>query len=182
MAWSTSELSGEIRVPFTPESELSGIGDVDFHEAVWYRRVVEVPAAWSGQRVLLHLQACDHDTTVWANGVEIARHRGGWTPITADLGEAAGRSVTVVVRARDSRHMIRAGGKQSRKYANHDCDYTRTTGIWQTVWIEPVPAVVHLERARVTPVVGESAFDVVVPLRGDRAGTSVRATLASRRR
>jgi len=174
-----SVLAGEIIVPFSPESELSGIGDVDFHEAVWYRRDVEVPAAWSGQRVLLHLQACDHDTTIWADGVEVARHRGGWTPITADLGDVGGSTVTVVVRARDSRHMVRAGGKQSRKYANHDCDYTRTTGIWQTVWMEPVPLEVHLERARVTPNVGESVFDVVVPLRGDRAGTSVRATLTA---
>ncbi|MFC7741195.1 sugar-binding domain-containing protein [Nocardiopsis composta] len=73
-------LSGAITVPFCPESELSGVGDTDFMEAVWYRRTVRIPAAWTGRRVLLHFQAVDHDATVWVNGVEVARHRGGFTP------------------------------------------------------------------------------------------------------
>src|SRR5690242_1575318 len=74
------ELADRIVVPFCPESELSGIGETDFLEAVWYRRTVTVPAAWAKSRVLLHFGAVDHDTTVWADGVEVARHRGGFTP------------------------------------------------------------------------------------------------------
>ena len=171
------DLGGTITVPFCVESTLSGIGDVDFHEAAWYRRVVEVPADWSGRRVLLHLQACDHDTTVWANGIEVARHRGGWTTFSADLGHVAGQAVTIVVRARDHKGMIKAGGKQSRLFANDACDYTRTTGIWQTVWLEPV-ADTYLGRPRVTPDVAGSAFDLVVPIVGQRAGTTLRAVLA----
>lgn len=73
-------LADTITVPFCPESALSGIGDTDFLEAVWYRRTVTVPAEWAGSRVLLHFGAVDHDTTVWVNGVEVARHRGGFTP------------------------------------------------------------------------------------------------------
>src|SRR5579862_5418725 len=97
------ELTGSIVVPFCPESELSGINNKDFLNAVWYRRVVKIPADWSGNRVLLHFQAVDYDATVWANGVEVARHRGGSTPFQCDLSKVAkaGEMVTIVVRARD---------------------------------------------------------------------------------
>ena len=71
------ELEGAITVPFCPESELSGVHDPDFMAAVWYRREVAIPARWAGRRVLLHFQAVDYDTTVWIDGVEVARHRGG---------------------------------------------------------------------------------------------------------
>lgn len=174
-----AELSGEIVVPFCPESELSGIGDVDFMAAVWYRRKVRIPAEWSGRKVLLHFQAVDHDTTVWANGVEVVRHRGGWTPFTADLSGVAapGEEVTLVVRARDPKSGPQARGKQSDRYGNYGCLYTRTTGIWQTVWLEPVPES-HLKRPRITPLLAESAFDLEIPLAGPRAGLSVRAVLS----
>src|ERR1044072_5279544 len=83
------ELSGRITVPFRPESELSGVANVDFMEPVWYRRTVRVPEAWAGRTVLLHFGAVDHDATVWVNGHEVVRHRGGFTPFTADLTGAA---------------------------------------------------------------------------------------------
>lgn len=149
----TRDLERQILVPFPPESELSGIGDTDFLEAVWYRRVLTLPADWAGRRVLLHFGAVDHDTTVWANGTEVARHRGGFTPFTADLGDIAGsgQDVVVTVRARDPRSGPQARGKQAIKYANHDCNYTRVTGIWQTVWLEPVHEA-HLRRPRITRI------------------------------
>ncbi|NEB78550.1 beta-galactosidase [Streptomyces sp. SID14478] len=174
------ELTGRITVPFCPESELSGIGETDFLEAVWYRRTVTVPAGWGDARVLLHFGAVDHDTTVWADGVEVARHRGGFTPFTADLGEvaAAGRELTLVVRARDSRHGPQARGKQATWYANTHCHYTRTTGIWQTVWLEPVPQTVALRRPRVTPDLASGSFFLELPLSGNAPGHRVRATLS----
>ena len=132
------ELSGTITVPFCPESTLSGVGHTDYLWAVWYRRTVDVPAAWRGRRTLLHFGAVDYDATVWVDGVQVGRHRGGYTPFTVEL--PAGRdSVTVVVRARDDVRPAQPHGKQSRVFANAGCDYTRTTGIWQTVWLEPVP-------------------------------------------
>ncbi|MBB5779262.1 glycoside hydrolase family 2 protein [Nonomuraea jabiensis] len=173
------ELAGTIIVPFAPESELSGLGHTDFMEAVWYRRTVTIPAAWAGRRTLLHFGAVDHDATVWVNGVEVARHRGGFTPFTADLSAVArpGEEATIVVRARDPRHGPQARGKQSTRYQNFECLYTRTTGIWQTVWLEPVPDV-HLRRPRITPDVATSSFNVVVPLSGNRPGSAVRVTVS----
>ncbi|MEU5698195.1 glycoside hydrolase family 2 protein [Streptomyces aurantiacus] len=174
----TSELPERILVPFCPESELSGIGDTDFHHAVWYRRTVRVPDAWAGRRPLLHFGAVDHDATVWVNGHEVARHSGGFTPFTADLGDVvrAGEEAVVVVRARDSARGPQARGKQSTEYANHSCVYTRTTGIWQTVWLEPV-APTHLRRPRITPDLAAGSFHVEVPLAGRRIGHRVRGEL-----
>lgn len=167
-----------ILVPFAPESTASGIGHTDFMEAVWYRRVVQVPADWQGLRPLLHLAAVDHDATVWANGVEVARHRGGFTGFTADLSGVAGAgdAVEIVVRARDSRHGVQARGKQSTAYANEGCFYTRTTGIWASVWLEGVPDV-HVRRLHVTPSLATGSFDVDVVTSANPAGWRVRAEL-----
>jgi len=173
-------LAQRITVPFCPESTLSGIGHVDFLAAVWYRRTVDIPASWSGRRVLLHFQAVDYDATVWVNGALVGRHRGGFSPFTCDLGGVAapGGPATIVVRAREPRGEPRPGGKQSNfHYHNRGCDYTRTTGIWQSVWLEPVPET-YLGRARVTPDVAGGRFRLVVPVRGPRpAGLRLRAIL-----
>ncbi|MBB5782321.1 glycoside hydrolase family 2 protein [Nonomuraea jabiensis] len=173
------ELSGEIVVPFCPEAPLSGIGDPDFHEAVWYRRTVRVPPSWAGRRVLLHFQAVDHDATVWVDGVEAGRHRGGFTPFSCDLAAAAdpGHTYTVVVRARDPRSGPQARGKQATTYEGHGAHYGRTTGIWQTVWCEPVPGA-HLGRPRITPNVAASAFRITVPVSAARAGHQVQVTVS----
>nr|WP_203597946.1 sugar-binding domain-containing protein [Streptomyces sp. SID7909] len=173
------DLTGEILVPFAPESELSGVGDTDFLEAVWYRRRFTAPAEWAGRRVLLHFGAVDHDTTVWVDGTEVVRHRGGFTPFTADLGDLApaGREVEITVRARDPKSGPQARGKQAIQYANHDCNYTRTTGIWQTVWAEPV-ADAHLRRPRITPDLAAGAFHLELPLSANLPGHRVRAVLS----
>lgn len=175
----TGGLDREITVPFPPESVLSGVGETDFLEAVWYRRTVTLPAEWAGRRVLLHFGAVDYDATVWVNGTEVARHRGGFTPFTADLHRVAGpgEEITVTVRARDPKSGPQARGKQALRYANHDCHYTRVTGIWQTVWAEPVPHV-RLRRPRITPDLAGSAFHLELPLSGNAPGHRVRARLS----
>lgn len=172
------ELKDRIQVPFCPESVLSGIGNTDFMNAVWYRREVMLPAAWAGKNVLLHFQAVDYDATIWVNNIEVARHRGGYTPITCDLKGIAkpGQTAVIVVRARDSFGTPRPTGKQSPRYENFECMYTRTTGIWQTVWMEPVPEV-YLGRPRITPDVAGSRIRIVQPVRGARPGYTVRAVL-----
>jgi len=176
------EPGGSIRVPFAPESQLSGVGNVDFLEAAWYRRTVELPREWAGRRVLLHFQAVDHDATVWVNGVEVVRHRGGFTPFSADLHGVAepGEQITIVVRARDARHGLQPRGKQSTLYANSGVHYTRTTGIWQTVWLEAVPHI-WLRRPRITPDVAASAFHLELPVSGRSAGCTVTAVLLDER-
>lgn len=177
------ELNGSIRVPFCPESELSGVGNTDYLNAVWCRRKIAVPAEWAGRRVLLHFQAVDDEATVWLDGRRVAWHRGGWTPFRADLGDVGGRTVTVVVRARDNHREAKAQGKQSIQYDNRGCRYTRTTGIWQTVWMEPVPSVA-LARPRIVPDLGRESFAVTLPLdcgapRPSTAGLRVRAVLSA---
>jgi beta-galactosidase/beta-glucuronidase len=175
----TGELAQRITVPFCPESELSGIGHVDFMDAVWYRRQVTVPDDWDAGQVLLHFQAVDHDATVWIDGEEVYRHRGGWTPFTIELGERAqpGRTLTITVRARDYKFGHYARGKQSRAYHNHSCFYTRTTGIWQTVWLEPVPRS-YLRRPRLTPDVANRTIRLTAPIAWPSGELRLRATLS----
>jgi beta-galactosidase/beta-glucuronidase len=174
------DLQSHIIVPFCPESPLSGIGNTDYLNAVWYRRDVVIPSGWAGQRILLHFQAVDYDTTVWVDGREVARHRGGWTPFSCELTAKAQpeQRFTIVVRARDDHRQPKAQGKQSARFHNERCHYTRTTGIWQTVWMEPVSPRAHLQRARITPDVAAAQFHITQPIRGDRRGLKLRATLS----
>ncbi len=175
------ELAGEITVPFCPESELSGVGCVDFMNAVWYRRTVTIPPDWQGDdlTVLLNFQAVDYEATVWVNGREVGRHRGGFTPFTCDIGGVVkpGEQVTIVVRALDLPAYHPPCGKQTMdRFANWGCHYTRTTGIWQTVWMEPAGRT-RMQRPRITPDVAGRRFLVEVPILRPRAGLTLRATL-----
>jgi len=173
------ELAGRILVPFCPESALSGIGHLDFMNAVWYRRQVALPPQWAGRKVLLHFQAVDYDATVWVNGHEVGRHRGGFAPFTCDLSGVAqpGETITIVVRARDDHHSPQPRGKQiHRYYGPRGAHYVRTTGIWQTVWLEPVPEIA-LKRPRITPDVANSLFRLELPITGSRPGLRARAVL-----
>ena len=158
-------LAGSITVPFCPESRLSGVENDDFLEAVWYRRVVEIPGKWKGRRVLLHFQAVDYDATVWVNGHEVGRHRGGFSPFTCDLGGAAapGERAEIVVRARDGHRDPQPRGKQAQTYAPRGAIYVRTTGIWQSVWMEPVPDI-YLGRPRLTSDVANNVIRLEQPL------------------
>ena len=172
------DLKDTITVPFCPESKLSGIENTDFLNAVWYKKKVTIPESWRGQRVLLRFGACDYDTTVWINNQEVMKHRGGFTPFTVSLkGLAeAGQEITITVRARDSHIPPQPRGKQSQLLHNHGCFYTRTTGIWQTVWIEPVPDT-SLQRPQWTPQVANGGFRLDQPIHAGRPGMRVRATL-----
>ena len=171
------ELSGSITVPFCPESVLSGVNQLDYMWAVWYRRTVDVPAGWAGRRVLLHFGAVDYDATVWVDGAEVGRHRGGYTPFTVELPAGTAGPATIVVRARDDVRLSGPHGKQSRLFANAGCDYHRTTGIWQTVWLEPVPTT-YLKRPRVTPDVANGTLRFDCPIVGDRLGHELRVTVS----
>jgi len=173
----SSHLNDKITVPFCPESPLSGLGHVDFMAAVWYRRTIQAPEEWQGRHILLHFGAVDYDATVWVDGQEVMRHRGGWTPFSVALPKVTGGDTfMIVVRARDDRHSPKPRGKQSQQYAPHGCHYTRTTGIWQTVWIEPVPEV-SLKRPRLTPDVANGAFHLEQPLTQNQPGLTLHAAL-----
>jgi beta-galactosidase/beta-glucuronidase len=171
-------LAHEITVPFCPESPLSGIDNQDYLNAVWYRREVRVPEDWECDVVLLHFQAVDYDATVWVDGVEVGRHRGGFTPFTLELAKGAGDVFDLTVRARDTHTEPQPRGKQAMAFREQGAIYRRTTGIWQTVWIEPAFGT-RLERPRVTPDVVGGRFWLEQPIVRGRRGMTVSATLTS---
>ncbi len=131
-------LDGKITVPFSPESVLSGVGHTDFMYSVWYRRGIEIPQAWAEKRVILHIDACDYKATVYVNGVKIGTHKGGYISFEFDITNALkpeGNYITVHAED-DINNGEQFKGKQSTKLGSYGCYYTRTTGIWQTVWLE----------------------------------------------
>lgn len=136
-----SNLSGFITVPFCPESKLSGIENKDFMASVWYRKEIVIPGEWKKDRVLLHFGAVDYETAVWINGAPAGIHKGGYSSFTFDITKllTPGANVVTVNAQDDLRSWNQPRGKQSSEYYSHGCDYTRTTGIWQTVWLECVP-------------------------------------------
>ncbi len=150
-----------IVVPFAFESPKSGIGDTTFHPVVWYRRDVSVPAGWKGRRVLLRFGAVDYHATVWLNGQKLGEHEGGSAPFAFDVtDQLKGGAATLVVRAEDpptDRFVPR--GKQYWKEKSEGIFYTRTSGIWQTVWLEAVGDS-YLTHVRTTPSMdGAVRFD-----------------------
>jgi beta-galactosidase/beta-glucuronidase len=136
--WSTT-----IKVPFSPETAESGLKATGYFRSVWYRRSFDRPKLAPGQRLLLHFGAVDYNADVWLNGAKICSHQGGYTPFFADITEALTESgpQEIIVRAEDDPlDLAKPRGKQDWKLESHSIWYMRTTGIWQTVWIETVPA------------------------------------------
>ena len=141
-----------ITVPFPPESPASGIGDSHFHPVVWYRRTFSISHP-PGERLLLHFGAVDYRASVWVNGKLVALHEGGHTPFQADVMAVLlddGENI-LTVRAEDPpADMTQPRGKQDWLERPHSVFYERTTGIWQPVWLEPVPAT-HIASVRWSP-------------------------------
>lgn len=128
----------KILVPFCPESDLSEIGYKDFMAAVWYRRNFILPEAAAGKRIFLNFGAVDYACEVWINGQSVGTHQGGYVSFSMEITDAVqpGEN-TIVLCAEDFQRRGRQPfGKQSDQFLSHGCSYTRTTGIWQTVWLE----------------------------------------------
>ena len=134
-----AQADGTILVPFSPESELSGVGHVlQPEEYLWYIRTVTLPDGFNVGRVLLHFGAVDQTATVWCNGVELATHTGGYLPFTVDITEVLAKENTILVCVRDATNKSQLPrGKQTLH--PHGIWYTPQSGIWQTVWAEHVP-------------------------------------------
>ncbi|MFZ2053124.1 MAG: sugar-binding domain-containing protein [Candidatus Aminicenantales bacterium] len=167
----------KILVPFAPESSLSGIGHLDFMRAVWYKRTFTMPGSWKGKRVLIHFEACDYKTTVWLNGQKVGDHVGGYTPFNLDLSAhlVPGENVLIVKASDDTRSGLQPIGKQSQRLHSYSCVYRRTTGIWQTVWLEPV-AENHIERYAVVadPDNGEAVVTIYLDKAPDGGEIAIR--------
>jgi beta-galactosidase/beta-glucuronidase len=141
-----------IEVPFAPETLRSGVGDTSLYKACWYRRDVTIPGSLdAGERILLHFGAVDYEASVWVDGRLAVRHEGGYTPFSADITPLVGGTHEIVVRAEDDpEDLAKPRGKQDWQLEPHSIWYPRTTGIWQSVWIERVGRA-HLRSLRLTP-------------------------------
>ena len=144
-----AKLAESILVPFCPESRLSGVEHKDFMYGVWYRRKVELTQAQTAGCVFLHFGAVDYACEVFVNGQSAGTHKGGYVSFRFDVTKLVqpGENVITVYAEDDTRDPMIPTGKQCMKYASYRCNYTRTTGIWQTVWLEFVPQA-HLESVR----------------------------------
>ena len=133
--------SKKINVPFCPESELSGIGYKDFMAAVWYKRTVEITEEQLKGKAFIVFGAVDFHASVYVNGQLAGEHFGGYTSFRIDATKflKAGKNTITVCAQDNTRSPLQARGKQSELVYSHDCDYTRTTGIWQTVYMEFCP-------------------------------------------
>ena len=132
---------GKITVPFCPESSLSGVKHTDFIPCIWYQRTITVPETWGGKNILLNFGAVDYDATIFIDGKKVGRHCGAGSSFSLDITKfvKAGGSANLVVQVKDNlRGGKQPGGKQSTGYYSAGCNYTRVTGIWQTVWMEAV--------------------------------------------
>ena len=132
---------GKITVPFCPESSLSGVKHTDFIPCIWYQRTITVPETWGGKNILLNFGAVDYDATIYIDGKKVGRHCGAGSSFSLDITKfvKAGGSANLVIQVKDNlRGGKQPGGKQSTGYYSAGCNYTRVTGIWQTVWMEAV--------------------------------------------
>jgi len=153
-AWAAGghRFTRNITVPYCFESRLSGIGDTSFHPWIWYRRSVTLPADWKGRRVLLHFGAVNYQSMVWVNGKLAGNHEGGQTPFTFDvtpLLQPGANTITVWAHF-PPKNLYIPRGKQYWEPKSRDIFYTRSSGIWQSVWMEPVGGT-YFTRVKITP-------------------------------
>ncbi|MHC4642447.1 MAG: glycoside hydrolase family 2 protein, partial [Planctomycetota bacterium] len=162
------KFDGEILVPFPCESALSGVMKaVNKDKRLWYRRTFRIPRKWKGQRVLLHFGAVDWDTTVWVNDKELGNHKGGYDAFSFDITDALKKSGSqeIVLSVWDpTNDGSQPRGKQVKKPGG--IMYTAVTGIWQTVWLEPVPQA-YIRSIRIEPDVDGNCVWVTADVAGD---------------
>lgn len=147
----------KILVPFACETKLSGIHDTSFHNAVWYRRSFSLPEPMHDRQILLHFGAVDYTCRLWVNNQFIREHTGGQCGFSADITDAlnaSGENVIVLEARDDPADLEMPRGKQYWKPESESIFYTRTTGIWQSVWLEAVSPM-HLCSCRITPLFDE---------------------------
>ena len=142
---------------------------------VWYRREVILPAGWvrgmneAGERILLHFGAVDYFATIYVNGEEVGTHKGGYASFNFDItpyvDAGTGKAVISVCAEDDLRSRRQPAGKQSDKLASYGCYYTRTTGIWQAVWLEKIPAV-HIDSFKLYPNIENATLRITAQVTG----------------
>ncbi|MFO8144055.1 MAG: glycoside hydrolase family 2 TIM barrel-domain containing protein [Dehalococcoidales bacterium] len=165
---------GEILVPFAVESSLSGVHKrVGADEVIWYKCEFEVPRGWNSEKLLLHFGAVDWRTDVWVNGIKIGHHEGGYTPFSFDIApflEGKGKQILLVRVWDPTDEGPQPRGKQVNE--PHSIWYTPVTGIWQTVWLEPVNRK-HIEGLKTVPDIDRGTITVQAEVSGSEYGDVV---------
>lgn len=169
----------KIIVPYAYQTKLSGIDIQDFHDIVWYRRSFDLPENMKGQRIILHFGAVDYECDVWVNGNHMINHVGGHIGFDVEITDfVKDKGNVIVVKAKDDTlDLEMPRGKQFWKERSHGIFYTRTTGIWQTVWIEAVSHT-YLSRVWMTPDLDAKAVDIEYEIDGDMDGKFLKAVIS----
>ena len=169
-------LSKKITVPFCPESILSGIGYTDFIPSVCYRKTVTISEEEAQKNIFLHFGAVDFHSYIYINGKFCDEHIGGYSSFKVDITKLIkeGENEIFVIAEDDTRSKAQPSGKQSDRYASYGCSYTRTTGIWQTVWLEFVPKA-YIKNCKYYPNITDSTLTVI----GETVGNGTLSLSAS---
>ena len=165
----------KIIVPFAPESKLSGVEHKEFIPCIWYQRNITIPAEWEGKDILLQFGAVYYESEIYVDGKFVDRHFGGSDSFTVDITKfvKAGSTHSLVVSAKsDLRSRMQSAGKQSLRHGPFECMYTRTTGIWQTVWMEAV-APAAISRVKYTTDIDRSAVSMEFTMRRTAAANTL---------
>ncbi len=159
--------SKKINVPFCPQSKLSGIEYKDFLRAVWYRRSFELTKEQLSGKVYIHFGTVDYFAAVYINGKKCGSHKGGYVSFRIDITDHVheGENTVCLLAEDDERNRLIPCGKQSHEYYSCGCDYTRTTGIWQTVWLEFTPKI-HVEKIKLYPSLSSQSVTVRAKVMG----------------
>lgn len=162
------KLDGKIIVPFAPESVLSGVGNTDFLTSVWYKKQITVTEEQLNGRVVLHFGAVDYIATVYVNGKKVGVHKGGYNSFFFDVTAylTAGENQICVHAEDNPTSYYIPTGKQDKSFTPKGVLYTRTTGIWQTVWLEYTPKT-HIKSTKYYPNVKDGSVNIVVQLVGE---------------
>lgn len=179
------KLSGEILVPFCPQSQLSKVAHTDFILGCVYKRTFTLPEKRQGERTILHFGAVDYHCNVYVNDVSVGSHTGGYTSFEFDITDAvfSGDNTVTVFVEDDEKNTPMPRGKQSDAFESYGCSYTRTTGIWQTVWIEQVPEtrvksikyITDIVKGSVTAeieLIGEGEIEINTSFEGRETGSA----------
>ena len=177
--WAESFPTGlKINVPFSYETELSGIGDTSHHPAVWYHRTVDLAPLDGSHRQILHIEGSDYETEVFVNGIYCGSHKGAYSRYSVDISGAVREGANdIVIAVSDSKDRSQPRGKQRWLDDSYGCWYVQTTGIWKSVWTERVSAV-RIDGVKITPSITDSRIDFVFEIEGASDELTVEAVLS----
>ncbi len=172
------ELPNRIIVPFAYQTKLSGINDQSIHEVVWYARTFETPEEWLPSDLLLNFGAVDYASTVWINGKEVGHNRGGHVPFQFEIAPYVKKGANRhTVRVEDRQDPQQPRGKQSSTGVPESIDYYCTTGIWQTVWLEPAPSI-RIEELRIITHAKRNIVELIVFLHAPSAAWRIEVVVS----